>query len=172
MSKLDKIIGAIIIALLTVVTWGALLTYNDESETSSIQTEYNSTRVDVSPYEMTVLNAQDDFRKSKGMNTLLLNQKLSTAALRKAEAICNGGDVLWSHSPTGRPWYKEIQEAGYDYEFAGENLSIRFDDPAGIVPAWEASPKHLENLVGDFKDVGIGFSECGGKNITAVEYAR
>lgn len=142
---------------------------NSQPDTSSIQTEYNSTRVDVSPYEMTVLEAQDSFRKSKGLNVLVLNQKLSTAALRKAEAICNGA---WSHSPNGRPWYKEIQEAGYDYEKAGENLSMRFDDPAGVVPAWEASPTHLANLIGDYAEVGIGYSECDGKKITAVEYAK
>lgn len=139
-------------------------------ETSSIRTEYNSTRVDVSPYEQAVLNAQDAFRKSKGLNVLVYNQKLSNAALRKAQSICETG--VWAHSQNNKPWYTEIQQAGYDYEFAGENLAKGFDDPNGIVPAWEASPKHLENLVGDFKDVGIGLSECGGKNIVAMEYAR
>lgn len=108
---------------------GAYLLYTglqdllNQQQTSSIRIEYNSTQVDVSPYEQAVLSAQDSFRESRGMNTLLLNKKLSQAALRKAESICETG--VWAHEPVkGLVIYKQNSPVGTVRAYAQYEVTL------------------------------------------------
>jgi uncharacterized protein YkwD len=42
---------------------------------------------------------------------------------------------------------------------AGENLAIKFKNPAGIVPAWMNSPKHKKNMLNAaYTQTGVGIA--------------
>ena len=99
-----------------------------------------------------LLNAQ---RKSQGLTVLKENPKLSKAALLKARDMFEQG-YFGHKSPKGIPGWYWIQESGYHYELAGENLAIGFLDSEEVYQAWYDSPQHRENLFNpDFQDIGI-----------------
>lgn len=94
-------------------------------------------------------------RTSHGLAPLKTNQALARAALRKGEDMFKNN--YWAHvSSTGvEPW-TWINQAGYDYQYAGENLAKDFAEPASIVRAWMNSPSHRDNILSDkFTDTGI-----------------
>ena len=87
---------------------------------------------------------------------LTLNDQLNAAALAKAEDMAAKG--YWDHFRPGdgkAPW-AFIEENGYHYKVAGENLAKGFKTPAGITTAWMQSPAHLANLVSSkYNEVGF-----------------
>lgn len=159
------------VTILGALVMSALYSFSYKTETSSTQTTDKAQMVKVGVYEQAVLNAQDAFRKEKGLTSLVLNEKLTEAAKNKAELLCSTG--VWAHAPKeGRVWEQEIIESGYEYDFAGENLAKGYDEPEGVIEAWITSPTHKANLVGDYKDIGVAFNECDGKQFTVMEYGR
>lgn len=66
-------------------------------------------------------------------------------------------EQYWEYvSPSGvRPWHW-LDEEGYEYAEAGENLAKNFITSDTTVSAWMASPTHKENLLkSEYKDVGF-----------------
>ncbi len=54
------------------------------------------------------------------------------------------------------PWIF-IQNSGYNYSVAGENLAMDFATSEGMVQAWMNSPEHRSNILNPhFEDTGIG----------------
>jgi hypothetical protein len=100
---------------------------------------------------LTVTNAQ---REKAGLKGLVGNEKLARAAAMKA------GDMFekqyWAHeSPNGAaPWYW-IDQVGYSYDYAGENLAKNFRTAESAMTAWMASPDHRANVL------GVHYSEVG-----------
>lgn len=64
----------------------------------------------------------------------------------------------FSHrSPDGKTITSWIDEQGYDYAVAGENLAMGFHTAEDVVAAWTKSTTHYANLIDrDFQDVGVG----------------
>jgi len=94
-------------------------------------------------------------RRERGLAPLSLNPVLSQSAYLKAKDMLKRG--YFSHwSPDGiSPWYW-FKLAGYDYQFAGENLAIGFLDSKEVNDAWMASPSHRQNILNpNYKEVGI-----------------
>lgn len=80
---------------------------------------------------------------------------LAEAAKFKAEDMAENG--YFAHvSPDGKePWYW-LSMAGYDYDYAGENLAVNFADSKDVVDAWMKSPSHRENILNiNFTEIGI-----------------
>lgn len=88
------------------------------------------------------------------MTPLTYNEKLSVAAQKKAEDMFNKD--YWSHyGPSGETPWDFILGAGYQYEFAGENLAKNFLFSDGVISAWMASPTHKENILRkEYTEVG------------------
>lgn len=102
-----------------------------------------------------VLRQVNQQRKAAGLEPLKLNDALSAAAQAKARNMMENS--YWSHnSPSGvEPW-DFIDQAGYDYQKAGENLARNFSATPDMITAWLDSPTHRENLLGkDYEDTGI-----------------
>lgn len=117
-----------------------------------------------------VIDDTNAYRHKLSLDSLTPSQKLTNAAQAKADDMCTNN--YWSHNlPDGTAWYTFIDKSGYDYTHAGENLAREYT-ASDVVDAWIASPLHEENLRGDYVSVGIGMSECGGKNFTVAEYAN
>ncbi|HYD93581.1 MAG TPA: CAP domain-containing protein [Candidatus Paceibacterota bacterium] len=94
-------------------------------------------------------------REEHGVGQVTENALLMKAAQLKANDMAAKG--YFSHvTPDGRePWYW-IAEAGYDYEYAGENLAVNFEDSAEVEEAWMNSPTHRANIVKPvYTEIGI-----------------
>ncbi len=95
-------------------------------------------------------------RVSNGLPALVENSELADAARRKAADMFQKN--YWAHfAPDGStsPW-GFIRAAGYNYQFAGENLAKGFTDSSSAVNAWMNSSSHRENILSThFKDVGF-----------------
>lgn len=94
-------------------------------------------------------------RLSNHISTLKVNPALVAAAQAKADDMAAKG--YFSHTaPDGTdPWHW-FQKAGYEYDYAGENLAIDFSDSSDVEHAWMQSPMHRENILNmHFTEIGI-----------------
>ena len=93
-------------------------------------------------------------REKNGLADLSYNSKLAVAAQKKAEDMFSKN--YWAHySPTGATPWNFILGAGYQYEYAGENLAKNFLFSQGVIDAWMNSPTHRENILKkDYTEVG------------------
>lgn len=102
-----------------------------------------------------VIRQTNEERQKAGLPTLTLNLELSQAALAKGQDMMS--DQYWAHvAPDGTtPWYF-MQQAGYKYSVAGENLARDFGDTPTMMNAWMASPTHRANIMnGKYEEIGI-----------------
>src|SRR3989338_6173918 len=101
-------------------------------------------------------NAQ---RAQNSVGELAENKQLDSAAQQKADDMAAKG--YFSHDgPDGKTPWMWIESAGYDYQYAGENLAVRFVDSKDVVAGWMASPTHRANIVKPaYIDVGVGIAQ-------------
>ncbi len=100
-------------------------------------------------------------REESGLNMLKLNSQLSQAATQKANYMFLHN--FWAHTaPDGTTPWVFINESGYVYALAGENLAKNFSNSDGVTEAWMNSPSHRENILREqYED--IGFAVVNGK---------
>lgn len=106
-------------------------------------------------YPTLVASLSNEHRAEASLQELTINPLLEEAARLKAEDMMIRG--YFAHtSPTGLdPWYW-ITKAGYEYEYAGENLAINFSDSADVTRAWMESPGHRANILNNrFTEIGV-----------------
>jgi hypothetical protein len=121
-----------------------------------------------------VIQMVNDSREKEGVKVLAENEKLSQAAAAKAEDMLK--ENYFAHnSPSGKtPWFW-IEQAGYDYHYAGENLAMDFKNADEQHSAWMKSPTHKKNILNkDFQEIGVavrqGFIEGHLAIITVQEF--
>jgi uncharacterized protein YkwD len=95
-------------------------------------------------------------RAQSRVGALIENKRLNASAQAKAEHMAALG--YFAHDgPDGKKPWSWIEEAGYDYRYAGENLAVRFVDSREVVVAWMASPTHRANIVKPvYQEIGVG----------------
>lgn len=110
-------------------------------------------KADISSEELLLLTNQE--RQNAGINPLILNNKLSEAAAKKAQDMFDNN--YWAHnSPSGNTPWVFIKSSGYKYVYAGENLAKGFTTADNAVKAWMASPDHRNNMLSaNYEDVGF-----------------
>ncbi|MDZ4227797.1 MAG: CAP domain-containing protein [Candidatus Levybacteria bacterium] len=113
-------------------------------------------KVDISSDELLFLTNKE--RQNAGVGSLILNDKLSEAALKKAQDMFEYD--YWAHnSPTGKSPWVFIKSSGYKYVYAGENLARGFSTADAAIKAWMASPDHRNNMLsGNYQDVGFAIA--------------
>jgi len=82
---------------------------------------------------------------------------LNRVAAHKSADILRCGE--FSHEACGRPFTYWIEHLGYPACAAGENIawgSGRLGTPRSIFSSWMRSPRHRENILGPFEEIGIG----------------
>jgi hypothetical protein len=107
----------------------------------------------ITPSELLTLTNQE--RATNGLPALHMDSRLNASAQAKAQNMF--AENYWAHvSPSGiQPWYWFTQ-AGYNYQYAGENLAKDFDTSAGAMAGWINSPGHLANILNpNYVDVGF-----------------
>ncbi len=121
----------------------------------------------------TLFTLTNQQRAANGLAPLRLDSRLNTSASLKA------GDMFannyWAHvSPSGvQPWYW-FGQAGYSYNYAGENLAKDFDTSAGVMDGWMNSPGHRANILNaNYTDVGFAVENgvlVGGQTTLVVAH--
>ena len=97
----------------------------------------------------------NEVRQKYKLAPLNYNEKLSQAAYLKAQDMF--GKNYWAHyAPDGKTPWEFILKAGYQYEYAGENLAKNFLFSQGVIDAWMNSPSHRENILKkEYQEVGF-----------------
>lgn len=98
-------------------------------------------------------------RAEAGVDMLEEDPLLARAAQLKAEDMAARG--YFAHvDPEGRePWYW-LDEVGYSYRYAGENLAVDFTESVEVEDAWMNSPTHKANILkGAYTNMGIGVAK-------------
>jgi len=125
------------------------LTYNVFSA-HQVQVLGYATNISVSDLN-TISNQQ---RVNAGLPTLTMDGQLNSAALAKANDMF--AKNYWSHNaPDGKTPWAFINESGYSYSTAGENLAKDFNTSSGVVNGWMNSAGHRANILNSgYQDVG------------------
>ena len=109
------------------------------------------------PVERHIIGLVNDERSQRGLNRLIQNRQLDRSARLKCEHMQQ--HEYWAHSGGGREWSSFIYEQG-SWHRVGENLAKDFSTDSGIVRGWLDSPTHRDNLLGDYRYIGI--AQCDG----------
>ena len=103
-------------------------------------------------------NLTNEERETQNLQTLTENPILNKAAEMKAVDMATKG--YFAHtSPEGKtPWYW-LDQVGYNYQYAGENLAINFSDSKDVTNAWLNSPTHKANIEKiNYTEIGTGIA--------------
>ncbi|MBA2279326.1 CAP domain-containing protein [Candidatus Saccharibacteria bacterium] len=105
-----------------------------------------------------LLSSTNTQRSNNGVASLGGNGLLTTAAQNKAEDMV--ARDYWSHTtPDGQQPWVFIDNAGYKYTAAGENLAYGFMTSESTVTGWMNSQAHKDNLLNStFTEVGFGIA--------------
>ncbi|MFA5926655.1 MAG: CAP domain-containing protein [Patescibacteria group bacterium] len=94
-------------------------------------------------------------RGQHGLKPLKTDSDLGSAASLKSRDMINR-DYFEHYAFGVSPW-DFMQNLGYDYAYAGENLAMDFRTSEGVVNAWMDSPAHRDNILSpEFDDIGVG----------------
>ncbi len=138
-NKNKKILSTIKYSVLTMVVF--VLTYSAAFAS------------DITPDNL--INLINKERSARGIPSLKLNENLDNAASLKAKDMINR-NYFEHYAFNLTPW-DFIENSGYDYLYAGENLAMDFNTSEGVVKAWMNSPAHRDNILNpDFTETGIG----------------
>lgn len=106
-----------------------------------------------------IITEVNDERVARGLTPLAQNRMLDNASLQKAISLSKIQSLIHTKSQDGVAW-SFINDAGYLYEIAGENLAVNFQNEEEIVDHWMNSPSHRENILRpDFADVGVAVAQ-------------
>lgn len=113
--------------------------------------------VDIRPKEIDAIKIEEGInveRIKAGLPSLAHNDALTKSACMKLDHMV--ANNYWAHvSPSGvQPWYW-FSQAGYRYVNAGENLAYGTYTVSSMVSAWMNSPKHKDNILGNYTQQGV-----------------
>ncbi|EKE19163.1 MAG: hypothetical protein ACD_9C00115G0005 [uncultured bacterium] len=106
-----------------------------------------------------VIKLTNKAREKANVAVLAKNELLEKAAGNKAQDMIDN-DYFAHVSPQGKtPWYW-IEDSGFDYRYAGENLAINFTSAEEEQKAWMDSPLHQKNILNaDYEEIGVAVKE-------------
>jgi uncharacterized protein YkwD len=94
-------------------------------------------------------------RAEQGIEKLTINQNLILAAENKTRDMFEHNYFAHTSPQKITPWYW-IRQAGYSYQYAGENLAMDFITSEAVHRALIASATHRKNILNpNYKEIGI-----------------
>jgi len=118
--------------------------------------------------EQRLVSLINQARIENNLSPVTLNNTLNeTAGFKINDMLTNN---YFEHtSPAGvTPWFW-FKKAGYNYEYAGENLAIDFFQTDDVFSAWMQSPAHRDNILNpNFKEIGLAVKSGPLKNHEAT----
>lgn len=117
-----------------------------------------------------LLTATNEERAKNELAALTLNEKLNSAAQAKAAYMIEKD--YWAHdAPDGTEPWTFIDNAGYNYYEAGENLAKNYSTGKETLNNWMNSTTHRTNVLKPtFVDVGFAVTkgQLGNKSTTII----
>lgn len=106
-------------------------------------------------YPVIVTSLANEGRKEVNVPELTYNKALEAAATMKVNDMI--AKNYFAHvGPGGKQPWNWIDEAGYYYQYAGENLAINYSDSIDVHRAWMNSPTHRANILNrNFNEIGV-----------------
>lgn len=103
-----------------------------------------------------IIDLSNAARVNNGLPALNYNFQLAAAAQAKAEHMKT--NQYFEHTaPDGTTGWYFIEQNGYSYSSAGENLAATNEGSAAVVNGWLNSPGHRANLLSsEYLEVGYG----------------
>ncbi len=115
--------------------------------------------VQLESYARQVAGIVNRERAANGLSPLRYSDKLSQAALVRADEI----QSVFSHTrPNGTRCFTVLSEAGVSYSSAGENIAYGQRDPEDVMHSWMNSSGHRANILGSYEYIGIGVAYRNG----------
>lgn len=136
----------------------------------------NDASASATKQERAVLCLVNGARTSRGLTALTAPPSLARAAARKS------GDILrcdeFSHEACGREFTYWFDQVGYHGCREGENIAYAsgtYATPRTIFKLWMGSSGHRENILGDYREIGIGLQigrlgKVGGAHVWTQEF--
>lgn len=123
-----------------------------------------------SSLEEQVVDIVNKERKAAGKDALQLDEELSAIAALRAKEIAEKFDHI---RPNGTSCFTALNEAGYNYMSAGENIALNYkDSPAEVMNIWMNSSGHKANILSDdVTKIGVGHYEVNGKHYWVQVFA-
>lgn len=116
----------------------------------------------VSISKQEVYNLINSYRQSQGLPEITVDLRLENSSTNKARDMINNN--YFEHR---NPW-SFINEAGYDFNYAAENLAINYYSSSSLIKGWQNSPSHNRTLL-DERNQHMGFSYIC--DVTITQYA-
>jgi uncharacterized protein YkwD len=108
--------------------------------------------------ELAFLKLINDYRKSKGLGTLVLTQSLSAASDHHSWSMAEYTYFDHFLFPENIGWSQNMVNYGYNYNtWKAENIAAGNSDPLATFTQWKNSAGHNTNMLSaNFKAIGIG----------------
>lgn len=106
-----------------------------------------------------LVEAHNNVRKQEGKPALTIDVRLMHAAQGHAEWMHDNNRMshkqgwLWGLTPADR-----VSKQSYAYRSFGENIASGQTEVDEVLSVWLNSRAHRANILGDFKDIGVGRS--------------
>lgn len=102
-----------------------------------------------------VIDLVNESRMAHKESILVRNETLTRAAQMKVDDMFEKG-YFAHNSPEGTTPWTWFDKAGYDYEYAGENLAIHFVQAEEQQRAWMESTTHRKNILSpNYHEIGV-----------------
>ena len=110
-------------------------------------------------FESEVIELVNVERAAEGIAPLSYDARLAAAARGHSEDM--GLQDYFDHdSLDGRHFYDRIQDAGYAYNYCGENIAAGYSTPEAVVQGWMNSSGHRANILnGGYSRIGTAAYE-------------
>lgn len=94
-------------------------------------------------------------------------------AARSHSADMADRDYFAHDSPEGQSPFERMNDAGYEFTVAGENIAIGSAEPEAVMQQWMNSADHCRNILGsDFEDFGVGLAHAEGRTYWTQTFGR
>ena len=101
---------------------------------------------------------------------LTMNNRLRCAARVHSYYMAQTGDFDHTESQNGSSPFDRIENAGYRFSIAGENIAVGQGSPAEVVAGWLDSDGHCANIMSpSYREIGVGFAVGTGRPIGSNE---
>jgi uncharacterized protein YkwD len=110
---------------------------------------------------LAALDSVNTLRKSRGLPPLRPDPAATEAALVQAARMAKAGKMAHRLSPTD-DFGARVKSSGVTLP-AAENIATGQDSTAEAVTAWINSPKHLENMLGNYSGLGVAVAYDAGR---------
>jgi uncharacterized protein YkwD len=108
-------------------------------------------------FDQQILDLVNQERAKVGADPLRINAQLDQAADLHTQDQANM-DKMSHTGSNGSTMSERIQDAGYQYSTAGENVAAGYSDAEAVVDGWMGSSRHRANILNDnFDDLGVGY---------------